>query len=285
MKESLKILLLEDSADDAEIIQRLLLKEKLNCEFGLAIDKDTYLSALDQFHPDIILSDHSLPGFNSEEAFIIAHQRFPDIPFIIVTGTISEEYAADMIKMGVDDHILKDRMTRLPAAIITSIQRRKSEKEKRETEQKIKQSETSLRTIFENTSEGFLLMDRNAVVLAFNNKAGDYALFSREKDIQTGQSIYDFIEASRKRFFQDIISKALNGKSIQYDSSYDMGNGNTSWINFSVTPVIESGEVKGICITGRDITEKKITEQEREFDRNNLKALINNTNDLMWSVY
>ena len=63
-----------------------------------------------------------------------------------------------------------------------------------------------------------------------------------------------------------------------------MENSNIAWIDFSITPVIEAGEVKGMCITGRDITEKKLIEQEREFDRNNLKALINNTNDLMWSV-
>src|SRR5258705_13180124 len=109
MKESLKILMLEDNTIDAEIIQQLLVKEKLNCEFRLAIDKDTYLQALNEFHPAIILADHSLPQFTSEEAFAITRERFPGIPFIMVTGSVSEEYAADMIKMGVDDYILKDR--------------------------------------------------------------------------------------------------------------------------------------------------------------------------------
>ncbi|MCW3119383.1 MAG: histidine kinase [Chitinophagaceae bacterium] len=284
MKELLKILILEDSFADSEIIQHLLRKEQLNCEFRLAIDKGTYLEALDQFHPDIVLSDHSLPHFNSAEALTLARGRFPGIPFIMVTGTVSEEYAANMIKMGVDDYIIKDRMARLPAAIVTTIQRRKSEKEKREVEQKIIQSETNLRTIFENTSEGFLLMDRNAVIMALNNRARKYSLFSGDKEIKIGQSIYDYIEESRKVFFQGIIAKAINGQSIQYDRPYGMENGTIVWIDFSVTPVIEAGQVTGICITGRNITEKKIIEQEREFDRNNLKALINNTNDLLWSV-
>ena len=284
MKDSLKILLLEDNTDDAEIIQRFLLKEKLNCGFRLAIDKKTYLSALDQFNPDIILSDHSLPKFSSAEALAIARQQFPEIPFIMVTGPVSEEFAADIIKSGADDYILKDRLARLPGAIVNAIQRKKSGKEKAESEQKIKQSETNLRTIFENASEGFLLLDSNSNVMAFNKKAGDYALFNKEKEIEIGQFIFNFIEESQKGFFQRIISKALNGESIQYDRSYDMGKGNATWIDFSVTPVLEAGQVKGICITGRDITEKKKIEQEREFDRNNLKALINNTNDLMWSV-
>jgi PAS domain S-box-containing protein len=156
--------------------------------------------------------------------------------------------------------------------------------ERKKAEQKIIQSEINLRAIFENASEGFLLTDRNAVVMSFNKKAAAYHFFSKEKKIQIGQSIYDCIEESRKEFFQEIIGKALNGESIQCERFYDMGNGNTSWIDFSITPVIETDQVIGICITGRDVTEKKIIEQEREFDRNNLKALINNTNDLMWSV-
>src|SRR5258708_4062589 len=106
MTEPLKILLLEDSTADAEIIQHLLISEKLNCAFSHAIDKDAYLKALDEFHPSIILSDHSLPNFNSEEAFTLARLRFPGIPFIMVTAAVSEEYAAKMIKMGVDDYIL-----------------------------------------------------------------------------------------------------------------------------------------------------------------------------------
>jgi two-component system sensor histidine kinase NreB len=284
MEPLIKILMLEDSSADAGIIQRLILKGKLNCEFRVTKDKTSYEVALEHFGPTVILSDHTLPQFNSQEAFSIARKRFPDIPFIMVTGTVSEEFAAEMIKMGVDDYILKDRMARLPAAIVLAIQRKTAEKEKQETAQKIIQSENNLRAIFENTSEGFLLIDRNAVILAFNNKAGNYSLLSKENEARIGQSIYDCVESSRKEFFEGIIQRALNGESIQYDRSYVLDDGSTSWIDFSVTPVIETGQVKGICITGRNITEKKIIEQEREFDRDNLKALINNTNDLMWSV-
>jgi two-component system sensor histidine kinase NreB len=284
MKESLKVLMLEDSLADAEIIQRLLLRAKLNCEFRLATNEASYLLALDEFSPAVILSDHSLPQFNSVQAFKIVRQRFPDIPFIMVTGAVSEEFAAEMVKIGVDDYILKDRMVRLPDAIITTIQRRKAAKEKLEADQKIIQSETNLRTIFENTSEGFLLLDNDAVVVAFNKKATDYAIFNHAKQFQINHSVYEFIEESRMSLFQEIIGKARNGKSIRYESSSEFGKASTTWIDFNVTPIIETGQVKGICITGCDITEKKIIEQEREFDRNNLKALINNTHDLMWSV-
>src|ERR1700722_6550582 len=110
MKDMLKILLLEDCANDAEeIMRRLESNEKFNCECRLATGRETYLKALEEFGPSVILSDHSLPEFDSKEALVLARRRFPDIPFIMVAGTISEEYAIDMIKTGADDYILKDR--------------------------------------------------------------------------------------------------------------------------------------------------------------------------------
>jgi CheY-like chemotaxis protein len=81
MKDPLKILILEDSSYDAEeIMRRLELSAKFDCGFRLATDKTTYLQALDEFYPSVILSDHSLPQFDSKEALTLARQRFPDDP-------------------------------------------------------------------------------------------------------------------------------------------------------------------------------------------------------------
>ena len=124
----------------------------------------------------------------------------------------------------------------------------------------------NLRAIFENTSEGFLLMDRDGIVKALNSKAGDYAFFNKEKDIQVGESIYNFVEEERQAAFKIIIQKVLNGDTVQYDRSYEIKNGNTRWLDFSVTPVSQEGEIKGVCITGRDITARK--EAEKELNKN-----------------
>ncbi|MCW3119632.1 MAG: domain S-box-containing protein, partial [Chitinophagaceae bacterium] len=148
MKTPLKILLLEDNGTDAEIIRRFLLKEKQFIEFRHVLNRQSFLQALDQFKPDIILSDHALPQFNSTEALSIARGRFPDIPFIMITGTVSEEFAAEIIKSGADDYILKDRINRLPLAMDNALYQRKIKKEKQEALEKLIQSEEKYRTIF-----------------------------------------------------------------------------------------------------------------------------------------
>lgn len=129
MKHPLRILLLEDSLTDAEMIERLLKNEKINYECRLVMNKKNFLAALEDFIPQVILSDHSLPQFNSSKALEIAREKLPDVPFIMVTGAVSEEFAANIIKQGADDYILKDRMARLPAAIMTALNKRKITKE------------------------------------------------------------------------------------------------------------------------------------------------------------
>ncbi len=284
MKEHLKILLLEDSETNAEIIKHLFKKTKSHSKFKLVINREAYIRALDEFQPDVILSDNSMPQFNASEALDIIQKRNLQIPFIMVTGSATEEFAAEIIKLGADDYIIKDRMARLPVAIDTALKQKKAEREKQEAKLKIIQSENNLKTIFENTSEGFLLMDINGTVKALNKRASQYGLLLGKKEIKIGDNIFDVTENDRTPNFKEIVLRVLKGEKIQYERSRILEDGNTTWIDFSINPVIENEEVKGICITGNDITEKKKIEQEREFDRENLSALINKTNDLMWSV-
>lgn len=115
--EALKILLLEDNEADADIILRVLKKEMQDIVFRLVMSKDAYMRELDEFMPDIILADYSLPQFNATEALEILNKRSLFIPLIIVSGTISEDFAEHIIKRGANDYILKDRLARLPAVI------------------------------------------------------------------------------------------------------------------------------------------------------------------------
>ncbi|MEJ7586549.1 MAG: PAS domain S-box protein [Ferruginibacter sp.] len=126
MDDILKILMLEDSEDDAEIVLQLLKKTSLRFESRLVMNKADFLLALHQFNPDIILSDNSLPQFSATEALEIIHQRGLQLPFILITGTVSDEFAANIIKLGADDYILKDRLVRLPAAINSALLKKRS---------------------------------------------------------------------------------------------------------------------------------------------------------------
>ena len=121
MAKDLKILMLEDLEEDAELLDRVLTKEKISFTRMRVDTKEEFIDSLKSFTPDVILSDHALPQFNSIEALKIVQHSKADIPFIIVTGTVSEEFAVSCIKKGADDYVLKSNLSRLPLAIKHSI--------------------------------------------------------------------------------------------------------------------------------------------------------------------
>ena len=140
MDRLLKILHLEDLVADAEIVDRVLRKAQFRFEKKVVAGKADFILALRDFRPDIILSDHSLPAFNSLEALRIAREESIPVPFILVTATVSEEYAVSVIKEGASDYILKDRLERLPNAVQNALDKRRAEDElvrQRDLQQKL----------------------------------------------------------------------------------------------------------------------------------------------------
>lgn len=124
--------MLEDSEDDIALIEQVLKKEKLSFVCEHVDTRAEFLKSVTTFHPDVILSDHALPGFNSREALKISQREQPLTPFILVTGMMSDEYAISCIHEGADDYVLKSNLSRLPTAIHAAVKRRKLERLKRE---------------------------------------------------------------------------------------------------------------------------------------------------------
>lgn len=271
----LKILLLEDSATDAEIIQRMLQKELSNCRFSLAMNRNNFLQELETFRPDVVLSDNSLPQFNAAEALKIVRSQSLYTPFILVTGTVSEEYAASIIKEGADDYILKDRMTRLPAAIEVALRYRKVEKEKQEAAERLRLSEENHRAVMERISDAFVALDTNWNYTYVNQRAGE--ILGRKPASLVGKNIWkEFPEGVGLSFYQAYHKAMATQQYIHIEEYYPPFD---VWLENQIYPSPD-----GLSIFFRNITERKIAEKQKEFDSNNLSALINNTGDLMWSV-
>ena len=114
MIEPLKILILEDIQDDVGLIERELRKGGLKFEMLRVDSRAEFLEALRNYKADVILSDHSLPQFNSFEALKLCRRLGVSIPFILVTGSVSEEFAVTSLKQGADDYVLKSNLIRLP---------------------------------------------------------------------------------------------------------------------------------------------------------------------------
>jgi DNA-binding NtrC family response regulator len=138
MQEKIKILILEDNENDSDLIKHELKKSPLDISTEVANSRGTFESSLEYFEPDLILSDYSLPAFDGVTAFHIKEKVCPNIPFIIVSGTIGEDNAVELIKNGVTDYVLKDKLVVLNQKIIRALAESRIKKERIYAEKKLK---------------------------------------------------------------------------------------------------------------------------------------------------
>src|SRR5688572_33384545 len=131
MEKDLKILVLEDIENDFELIEYILTEANLKFTARRVDNREQFVTALKKNRVDVILSDHSLPQFNSDEALRLYRESGLKIPFILVTGAVSDEFAVNSLKQGADDYVLKSNLTRLPAAILNAVKQREAEAAKK----------------------------------------------------------------------------------------------------------------------------------------------------------
>ncbi len=147
MDTVLRLLLLEDSPDDAALIQLVLKRSGLQFDAEIVSDENEFLAALDKGNFDAVLADNALPQYSSMQALNLIKTRNPYTAFILVTGTVSEEFAVDIMQRGADDYILKSNLARLSPAIRKAIESRKMQKEKFLSEVAMQDLNRQLRTL------------------------------------------------------------------------------------------------------------------------------------------
>jgi DNA-binding NtrC family response regulator len=109
--------MLEDSPEDAELLMRDLKQRGISFEAHRTDTRETFLEQLEEFRPDIIISDYKLPSFNGLHALKLVRERIFLLPFILVSGHIGEEGAIEALKLGATDFVLKDGISRLAECV------------------------------------------------------------------------------------------------------------------------------------------------------------------------
>jgi len=264
MNKTIRILHLEDLQSDADLVAREIKKGNILHEILWVANEADYRKALTEFVPDIILCDHSLPSYTSQDALNDLSKRGIRIPFILITATMSEEFVVKMIKEGVDDYILKDRLQRLPSAILNSIERVTAENDKERYLNEIISQEKKFRALIDNLSEALILINEDLEIIYRSPSAERITGFNLgEMGSKTFLNLFhpeDLYVA--KDFFK--IAASIPGIPVQKTFRIVHKDGRTIWLEGTITNLLKDKNVKGYIINYRDITERKNVELEKE---------------------
>lgn len=260
---TLKILCLEDSEDDAIIVRECLGKEGFAFEFEHVVIESEFIDKLKTGKFDIILSDYKMPAFSGLAALLISREYSPEIPFICISGAIGEDLAVELIHLGARDYILKDNLSRLPAAIHRAVQEMEERETRLRTERLLKESEARFRDIIMSSNDWVWEIDRNWKYCYSSGNTEKILGYSADELI--GKSPFDCmceeeVETAKKAFLKTIEAK---GKIRDFENWNYHKNGHRICLLTNALPLTDNeGNLTGYRGVDKDITVRKMYEME-----------------------
>jgi len=191
LSQNVRVLLVEDEPNDAELIAYRLRQAGLVFSYQRVRTCDSLIAALDQFEPAIVLCDSGLPTFNAASAIRTVAEKRPGLPVVVVTGTLGDEEAVRLVKTGACDYVRKDRLVRLPVAVMNALAAAQSRRIQERHEAAIKASELRYRRRFETATDGILVADA-ATRRIYDVNPSLVKLLGFSRDECCGQTLTEF---------------------------------------------------------------------------------------------
>lgn len=256
-----RIIHLEDNLQDRELVAAMLEDNGIDCEWIYAEDRDSFRRVLEKEDAELIISDFSLPGYDGGRALELARQMCEDVPFIFFSGTLGEEAAVESLKNGATDYILKQRPERLVAAVRRALKDAAARKARERMVEELRQRDALLRNIMENVEDLVSVVDlqgrlilsspshRKLFGMAAPGVGADFLAHIHPGDRDRIQAAFEHAagEGSSRPVEYRLL---LPDQSVRYLEAHGK-------IMFN-----PSGGKQGVLWVARDITERRLAEQQ-----------------------
>jgi diguanylate cyclase (GGDEF)-like protein/PAS domain S-box-containing protein len=284
MDSAVRVLLVEDRSEDAELLVRELQKSGLGI-VTKRVDSEVALEeALTRFAPQVILSDYNLPGFGGSRALQVVRARAPEVPFIFVSGTIGEERAIGALRDGAIDYVLKDNLARLGPAVQRALQEAAQRAARHRAERQLEESELRFSSIADATNEWIWERDLQGCH-TFCNRATERILGHPPEEL-LGKSAIDYVhEADRRKAVEALQGAAAGRRGWQnLVLRWRHRDGSVRHLESTALPLVDSGgEVVGYRGADRDIT-LRIEQQTKIARLSRIHAVLSSVNAMIVRV-
>ena len=257
MSKKARILLIEDSEDDALLIERVLKKGGLEPTLERISTAEEMNRALEENNWDAVLCDYMMPEFSIKGAMKEIERRGLDLPFIIVSGTISDEVAVEMMQAGAHDYLTKNNLSRLVPAIEREITESGQRRKRRAAEEALRESERKHRMLVESLTDIVFVLEPDGEISEFYSQRGIVPGVSPGKHV--GRKLSDLLQAVTAEKFTVAASEVLNtGESQSFEHPLDIVEAQV-WCSINISPH-EDG--KRVVVVVRDVSALKKAEEE-----------------------
>jgi len=256
--EKINILFLEDRQDDVDLCLFELKKLKSSVSFKVVDQKHSFYEEINNHAYDIVLADYQLPTWNGINALKWLRQRGNLTPFILVTGAIGEETAAECIRQGADNYILKDNLARLVPAIEQALYAYKIKLERKQALEHLKESEGRLRAIFNSAIDAIYTKNLAGQFTRVNDAFKK--LVGRQESEIIGKTIFDLLPPVLARQYHQLDQRVFQGESVSEEIVHEENN-RKYILQLNQVPLWGSNrQVIGLSGFVRDISAQKNTE-------------------------
>lgn len=260
----IQILMLEDSDSDAEIVSYALNRSGIAFEIQREQKREAFLNTLQDYNPDIIISDYNLQGYSGRQAYLDMKENGYAKPFILVTGSLPDEIAVDCLQLGMDDYIIKDRLSRLPDAVTSVLTKWRNEEEKKQALEKLVDSQKRLAEAEKLAKLG----NWEWIVASGKMNWSDemYRIFDMDKAtyLPEKNSFLKFISADDLFHIKDCFQRATKGeKEVEANCKINTGTGQSKIIH-GIIKSNQAVEPSELILFGtiQDVTKLKKTEND-----------------------
>ena len=265
----LKVLILEDQSDDAELLLRELRKAGYKLQYEQVETQEAFQDRLNKPW-DMILADYHLPQYDALRALRYLKEIGLDIPFIVVTGAVGEEKAVACIKEGATDYLLKNSLARLPHAVERALEQTQIRREKKRAEQQLH----LLTRALEAAANGVLITDRNGVILWVNPAFTTMTGYTREEAVNQNPRL---LKSGRQdaAFYRQMWEIILAGRVWQGELTNRHKNGNLYTEEITITPLRAPGQdISHFIAIKQDVTVRHRMEEALRESHNFLQTMI-----------
>jgi PAS domain S-box-containing protein len=280
-EDALRILILEDVPMDAELVEYELERARIPFASRRVDCRDEFLRELEEFQPDLILSDYTLPRFDGMTALSLARERAPSIPFLIVTGSVNEETAVGCMKAGATDYLLKSNLARIGPAIQAALERGRANQQRTQAEAALAASERRFRSLVQNSSDLVTILAPDGTILYASDSAQRIVGYSPGQLV--GSSLLSYVGQEDAGALRGLLQNG-NGKSNgagPIEFSLRRGDGSPVWLEAVGTNLVSDATIRGIVLNARDVSERKRSDRALRESEERYRDLFDNASDLV----